>query len=438
MAAPAAPAAPVALDAEERALLAGAGGRAAAFAMRLVLRAAEIMGAPRLLPVSFAHLDACHYYGRAHLDFARFLARHRARFRIPTWGNTLVFGLAGPDPRADADREARAEGRALARLYEALGCRPVWTCAPYQLPGGPGFGEHIVAAESNAVAYYNSVVGARTNRYGDFLDVACALVARVPEAGLHTDAGRRATVAFDVAHLPEALRRSELFCHVLGTLVGERAGSRVPVITGLPSETPPDSLKALAAAVAAAGGVAMFHAVGVTPEAPSLEAATGGIPPAEQHRVSPAELVAARDSLSTGRPGPLSMVALGTPHFSLAEMTRAAERIAGRRVAPGVKLYVSTSRGVAELARARGAAAVLEAAGAEILVDTCTYFSPAVRGARGRVMTNSAKWAWYAPGMLGVEVVFGSLEECIDSAVAGEVRRDPALWAGGTWGLGNG
>jgi predicted aconitase len=422
------------LSAADRARLAGAEGAALQFAMEVVVRAARIMGAPHLIDAGFAHIDACHYYGRAHLDFARFLTARGARFRIPTWTNTVPVSLLAPDPRAGEAPEAQAEARALARLYGDLGCRTVWTCAPYQLPGGPGLGDQIIVGESNAVAYYNSVVGARTNKYGDFLDVCCGLTGRVPCAGLHSDAGRRARVRFDIADLPAALRRSELFCHVLGHLMGPLAGARVPVITGLPADTPADSLKAIAAAGAASGGIAMFHAVGLTPEAPSLEVACGGAPE-ETITVTPEMLVAARDSLSSAGHGPVSMVALGTPHFSLTEFERAAALIDGRKVHPDVALYLTTSRFVAELAAQKGHAQVLEKAGAAILVDTCTYFAPAVRAARGRVMTNSAKWAYYAPGMLPVEVAFGSLEDCIESAVKGAVTRSDAIWSDQAWGL---
>jgi predicted aconitase len=217
--------------------------------------------------------------------------------------------------------------------------------------------------------------------------------------------------------------------------MGRIAGSRIPVITGLPPGTPPDSLKAIAAAGGASGGIAMFHAVGITPEAPNLEAATGGHDPEETVTVTPEALVAARDSLSSAGDGPVSMVALGTPHFSLTEFERAAALIEGRKVSGHVALYISTSRFVAEMAAAKGWAEALERAGAIILVDTCTYFAPAVRAAKGRVMTNSAKWAYYAPGLLPVEVAFGSLEDCIETAVRGQVTRRGAVWSDGAWGL---
>jgi predicted aconitase len=427
--------APLHLTEADRALLDGAAGEALQFAMQVVVRAARIMAAPRLIDAGFAHIDACHYYGRAHLDFARFFTERGARFEIPAWTNTLTVSLMRPEVREGADPLVLAEARELAGLYVKLGCRPVWTCAPYQLPGGPALGDQIIIGESNAVAYYNSVIGARTNKYGDFLDVCAALTGRVPFAGLHTDEGRRARIIFYISDLPETLRGTELFCHVLGHLMGRIAGSRVPAINGLPPETPPDSLKAIAAAGASSGGIAMFHAVGVTPEAPDLEAATGGDDPEETVTVTPEMLVAARDSLSSASDGPVSMVALGTPHFSLTEFERAAALIEGRKVNGHVTLYISTSRFVAELAANKGWAEILERAGAIILVDTCTYFAPAVRAAKGRVMTNSAKWAYYAPGLLPVEVAFGSLEDCIETAVRGQVTRRDSVWSEAAWGL---
>ena len=139
-------------------------------------------------------------------------------------------------------------------------------------------------------------------------------------------------------------------------------------------------------------------------------------------------LTQAHAELSTARDGPLDAVALGTPHFSFTEFADLVALLDGRRVKEGMKVFVSTSRGVRDIIRAKGWLQELEAAGIEIPVDVCTYYSPKVRGLKGRVMTNAAKWAYYAPGMLGVEVAFGSLRECLESAVRGEVWRDPALW----------
>ena len=421
------------LTSEEQTFLAGDAGPAMQFAMQLVVKAAEMMGAPRLLPTNYLHIDACHYYGRAHLDFARFLLKHGAKFEIPAWTNTVPVSLIDEEVRDQADPTALSEARELAELYLQLGAKPVWTCAPYQLPEHPKLGEHIIVGESNAVANFNSVIGARTNKYGDFLDVACGLTKRVPDAGLHTDSARRGTYHIDVSDLPKALRETEFFCHVLGHFVGKTVGSAVPVITGLPSSTHKDSLKAIAAAAAASGGVGLFHVAGVTPEAPDLETAMHGQPAEVYHQVTAKELIQARDSLSSQVSGALDMVALGTPHFSYTEFERLVELLDNRQINSYVTFYVTTSRFIAQLAEAKGWLDQLKKAGVTVLVDTCTYFTPTVRGCKGTVMTNSAKWAYYAPGMLPVKVAFGSMQDCVESAITGKIRRDNKIWADTAW-----
>lgn len=426
---------PVQLDDRDRALLDGAEGEAMRLAMQVVLRAAEISGATRLQDISFAHIDACFYNGQAHVDFARFMVENGARLAVPAWTNTSLVSQVDTDIRPkDSDPVVVSGARLLMELYERLGCVPVWTCAPYQLPGRPKIGDHIVGSESNAVTFYNSVIGARTNKYGDYLDVCAALVGRVPFSGLHTDEGRRGRVLFSLDAIPEALRREDIFHHVLGHRLGRAARSRVPVIQGLPQDSNEDQLKAISAAAAASGAVGLFHAVGVTPEAPDLESALQGREPDEEIRVLPEELIEARDSLSIGSGGRLDMVAVGTPHFSFTEFARLVPLVESRRVHQRTAFYVSTSRHVQAQVQEEGWMEVLERAGVRVIVDTCTYFSPAVRGCRGRVMTNSAKWAYYAPGMLAVESVFGTLEECVESAVRGEVWRDRRLWRDHTWG----
>jgi predicted aconitase len=414
------------LPEKTRAQLAGAHGPAMQLAARLVIKAAEIMGAERLIPISFAHLDACFYTGQAHVDFVRFLTENGAALAVETWTNNGVVSLADPSLRPRAEDPEMVEGAAeLMHLYERLGTRPTWTCAPYQLPGGPKLGDHIAVGESNAVSYYNSVVGARTNKYGDYLDVACALTGLVPDAGLHRDECRRADLHIDATALPEAWRREDIFAHLIGHHAGRLAGRRVPVISGLAADAPKHALKAISSAAASSGGVELWHGTGVTPEAPELAAVFGG---GEMQRVTAEDLARAHRDLSTTRDGPLDAVALGTPHFGLGEFEALVQLFDGRKVKPGLPMLVSTSRGVREMARAKGWIAALEAAGVEVPVDVCTYHSPRVRGLRGRVMTNAAKWAYYAPGMLGVEVAFGSLKECVESAIRGEVWRDPALW----------
>ncbi|MEM7636774.1 MAG: aconitase X, partial [Pseudomonadota bacterium] len=198
------------------AMLSGDQGPALQFAMQLVKRAATAMGASELVPVSFAHIDACFYAGRAHVDFARFMLEARAKFNIPAWTNNGLVSLADENIR-DPKTEMARGAKELMQLYAKLGCRTVWTCAPYQLPGGPVLGDHIVVGESNAVSFYNAAVGARTNKYGDYLDVACGLTGYAPLSGLHTDAGRSAQILFDTSAVPDTLKQQDIYFHLLGT-----------------------------------------------------------------------------------------------------------------------------------------------------------------------------------------------------------------------------
>ncbi len=394
-------------------------------AMRLILTLAKATGASHLIDVTRAHIDGCLYHGAVGLDFVERLAASGAIVRIPTTLNVSSLDLLHPDLyRGDAAVAAAA--RRQMDAYVALGCRPTWTCAPYQLVDRPRFGEQIAWAESNAIVFANSVLGARTNRYGDFIDVCAAITGRVPASGLHLDESRLADVVIDVSPFEDADRRRDVFFALLGHVVGRLAGARVPAIVGI-EEATEDQLKALGAGVASSGAVGLVHVVGVTPEAPTLDAVAGGRPlPTE--RIGPTELRAARDELAPVRDGVLRSVNLGTPHASAAELATIAVLLSGRRVADDVACYVSTGREVAN--SAPDAIAALEDAGVRIVTDTCTYITPIIDTDGGVHMTDSAKWAYYAPANLGVDVVFAATEECVASAVAGRVMRDEVIFSG--------
>jgi predicted aconitase len=417
----------VSLDERDREMAAGAHGDAVALAMRLITRIAAADGAERLIDVTSAHVDSCLYHGDAGLDFAERLVTGGGQVAVPTTLNVSSLDLLHPG-LVRADESLREKGRRLMAAYVAMGCTPTWTCAPYQSPTRPGPGEHVAWAESNAIVFANSVLGARTGRYGDFIDICAALTGRVPEAGLHLDRNRRARIVFRLPRLGERLAASDALYPVVGHLVGRRTGSLVPAIVGLPGEASEDDLKAVGAAAASSGGVAMFHAVGITPEAATLDDALGGSEPDLTVTVTPADLRAARDELTTDASGPLAAVSVGTPHFSVAEFRTLARLLSGASVAPGVEFYVNTSREVLAVAAAEGTIDAVRAAGAEVVTDTCTYITPVIRGRDGVVMTNSGKWAWYAPGNLGVAVAYGSLEDCVASAVAGRIVRDEGVW----------
>jgi predicted aconitase len=396
--------------------------------MRLVVRAAEVSGAEELIDITGAHVDSCLYHGQATLDFVDRLVDGGARVSVPTTLNVGAVDLLHPELNR-GDPAATEKGRLLMDRYASLGARPTFTCAPYQLAERPSIGQQVAWGESNAIAFCNSVLGARTNRYGDFLDIAAAITGRVPNAGLHRTDARRATLVLTLApDVPDALRDTDALFPVLGLVLGRRAGSAVAVIDGLPPGQSVDRLKSLGAAAASSGSVAMFHVVGSTPEAPTLDAALQGRTPDGAATISMADLRAAREQLSTGEGERLVGVSIGTPHASLAELERYADLLGNDRISDGVECLVSTGRDVLAAAAERGIAERLRTAGVELLVDTCSYFAPILRNPSGPVMTDSAKWAYYAPGNVGAEVVFASTEECLRSAVAGRIVRDEAPW----------
>jgi predicted aconitase len=407
-------------------MLAGDDGPGSALALRLVVRAAEVLDADRLIPITGAHVDSCLDHGQATLDFVDRLVDGGARVRVATTLNVGAVDLLHPELwRGDPNRAAR--GRRLMEQYVALGCRPTFTCAPYQLADArPAKGEQVAWGESNAIVFANSVLGARTNRYGDFMDVAAAIAGRVPEAGLHKTDARMAQVVVTLANdVPPDLRDDDSLYPVLGIVIGRLAGGSIPAVVGLPPDLGEDRLKALGAAAASSGAVALLHVVGSTPEAPTLADALQGAEPEAELVVTLHGLREARAELGGVAGGPLSAVSLGTPHASAQELALIADRLDGRRVSDHVELVISTGRDVLAAVEASNVPDRLRAAGAELLVDTCSYISPVLREPRGPVMTDSGKWAYYAPGNIGAEVVLGSLAECVDSAVAGQVVRHP-------------
>lgn len=412
----------VALDQRDRAWLAGESTPADALAMRIVVAVAEAMGAASLLDIDAAHIDSCLFHGRAGLDFVERLVHGQGSVRVPTTLNVGSLDLLHPDLYR-GDPETARLGRRQMEAYESLGCRPTWTCAPYQLVERPAFGRHVAWAESNAIVFANSMLGARTHRYGDFVDICAAIVGRVPAAGLHLDAARLGQVVYRLSDEVMRLVPHDVLYPVLGHLIGLDCGSAVPVIDGLPPSVSEDRVKALGAAAASSGSVAMVHIVGTTPEAPDVGAALGGREPLRTVSVDLAALRAARDDLSTVPDGEsLDAVALGTPHASADEMEALVRYLDGRR--PRIDLTVNTGRDI--LAAVPEAVRSLEAAGVRIVTDTCTYITP-ILDARV-VMTDSAKWAWYAPANLGVDVMFGSTADCVESAVAGRVVRSSEVW----------
>ena len=403
----------VRLTAHDRALLAGEFGKAAQVAMQIVLRMAQLQGAEQLIDITQAHIDGCIYTGPASLRFARQLVEWGAKVRVPTTLNSISVDQRrwrelGIDPALGEPASA------LGDAYMAMGAQLSFTCAPYLLDSAPKAGEQIVWAESNAVVYANSVLGARTLKYPDYLDICIALTGRAPLTGCHLDARRKARLHVE---LPPLADLDDSFYPLLGYHIGALAGSRIPLISGLEQHLPDlDDLKAFGAAFATTSSAPLFHIAGVTPEALDPAQVLDG--PLPVTRVTLADLLLSWQELNSARDPSVDVVSLGNPHFSLSEFARLARLCQGRHCHPHVVLAITCGRAVLEQARAAGHIAAIEAFGATLVCDTCWCMlgEPVIPPAARNLMTNSGKYAHYAPGLVGRKVHFASLAECVDAA----------------------
>ena len=424
------------LTESDRAMLAGASGEAVRFAMTIILQMAEITGAEDLRSIEAAHIDACALRSPSSLEFIERMVEGEGRFRVPT-----TLSMVSLDLRHWRDlgvpKDFAASAKRIANAYRTLGGIPVWTCAPYQGYLTPRFGQHVAWGESNAVAYANSVLGARTNRCADYMDVCAALTGRVPNVGLHCTENRAGDVLIRVEGTREEAWQHPEAWAALGHWVGEQVGSRIPVIEGLPRSAPNDGLKAFAAAVASAGGVALFHLTGITPEAPDTRTAFQGRDPVETFQLTPGSLAQSWESLST--PGssrqnaPIDTVIVGCPHTSFTEfeaLAGAIHELGDAHIHPDTQFLVITHETSHALAIRAGLIEPLESFGATIVFDTCPFHSPIVRTDARAIMTNSGKCAYYAPGELQADVVFGTLRACVRSAAEGRVMKETLEWMG--------
>jgi predicted aconitase len=420
---PGAPGGSVHLDAIDRAMLSGEHGKAAEIAMRLLVRMAGLQGAERLLDVTQAHIDGSVYTGPGSLRFAQMMLAWGATLRVPTTLNAISVDyrrwreLGVP---ASLGRPATA----LADAYVAMGAMPSFTCAPYLLATAPSFGEQIGWGESNAVAYANSVLGARTMKYADMLDLCIAITGRAPRGGCHLDAGRRATLVLDAVFPPDA---DDSFWPLLGYCCGLLCGHEIPLIRGLEtSGAGAGELKSFAAAFATATPVPMFHIAGVTPEAAGQSAM-------RTRTIGITDLRAAWAELDTAPGDEIGLVSLGNPHFSTGEFAALAALVRGRTRSPNVPVIITCGRDVHRQATEAGFIAAVEAFGAQIVMDTCWCMlgEPVVPRSARTLMTNSGKYAHYAPGLTGRDVRFGSLAACVQAACCGVATRTFPDWLSG-------
>ncbi|MGK9041879.1 DUF521 domain-containing protein [Rhizobium sp. SA279] len=401
----------------DRAMLEGRDGIAVQQAMRITVAMAAQQGASALVDVTQGHIDGCIYASPANLTFAEKMAEMGAKVRVPTTMNAISVDKAHwrsqGMPEDFGDPAAR-----LADAYVRMGCRPTFTCSPYLLDSAPRAGDMIAWAESNAVIFANTVLGARTAKHPDFLDLCIALTGRAPLAGVYLEENRRPQRIVNVA-LPQGV--DDAFWPLVGYLAGKAAPDCIPLLRGLgPAKPSRDDLKALCAAFGTTSAAPMLHIEGVTPDA--------ALPPLETADIVTVSLsdMAAGWSLLNEGPEEVQLVAIGSPHASLEECHALAAEFAGRRRHADVAVIVTAGQQVIDAAGLDGTLQSLHDSGVQVLPDLCwcSISEPVFPTKTRALMTNSGKYAHYGPGLSGRAVRFGSLADCVESALTG---RAPSL-----------
>ncbi len=395
------------LTEEERSWLAGEGGVALRRAMEIIVALGRIYGAARLIPVESVQISGVSYrnLGEAGLNFLRRWVSEGAQVRVPTLLNPTAMDL-GAWTEQGLDPEFARRQEEIVALFAQMGVgygSPIPTCTPYHIGHRPAFGSHLAWAESSAVSFANSVLGARTNREGGPGAIAAALTGRVADYGFHLDEKRRPTIAVEIEEQPQTVSDFS----ALGTVVGSEVKRGVPYFVNLEVSEPlrEAKLKALGAAMAATGAVALYHVEGVTPEADLFP------PPEERVRIG---MLRKGYALLTDTPT-VDLVWIGCPHASVEEIGAVAAMLEGKRLRR--PLWITCARQVRGAAIEAGYAAIIEAAGGKLYTDACLAIAPLREMGITRVATPSAKAAFYLRNLAGVGVRFGTLQECIQLAM---------------------
>lgn len=398
------------LTPEEKAMLAGEYGRATQKSMEILTALGTIYGAKRMIPVTSVQISGVSYanLGEAGLEFLAEMADGGGQSRVLTTLNPAGMDVENWQTLGIDQTFAQNQQRVI-DAFARMGVITTCSCTPYLVGNTPHFGEHIAWAESSAVCYANSVIGARTNREGGPSALAAALTGRTPEYGYHLAKNRKPGLTVEVkARLVE----NDDF-GALGKAIGQKleAGGQkpAPYIRGVEQATV-EQLKSFCASVATFGGTAMFYMAGITPEADRME------PPASLPTVTvtQAELEAAHQSMNDATFEEIDFVSLGCPHLSIKEIGRVAELLAGQQVTK--EFWITTARPTKQMADMMGYSAVIEASGAKFATDTCCVVAP-IKGRFKGLATDSAKACYYAYAKNKFKTVLKPFDEVVLEAL---------------------
>lgn len=404
----------------EKRMLDGKEGYPKRKAMEILVTLGEGFRAKKMLEINSVHMPGASIVvaGEAGTKFVEEMYNKGGSFCAFTTTNPGAIDMEKWKELGIDEEDAEVQTR-LTKAYEKMGAVTCGTCTPYFLGNIPRKGEHVAWGESSAIAFANSVLGARTNREGGPSALAAALTGRVPAYGLHLDENRLGKIHVEV----ETEINGVTDYGTLGYYVGSIAKQDIPVFEGILKNVSNDELKGLGAALASSGAVALFHVVGVTPEATSIKDAFGGNKPDYVLNFGVKEKEATEALLNKEKSGDVDWVVIGCPHASIKEFYDIAKALSGRKIKDGVAFWVCTSLPIKAMAERMGYTKVITDAGGIIVCDTCPVLLPARKLAEKMnyksVTTNSAKMANLTAGQFGLFSRYGQLEQVVDAAVKG-------------------
>ncbi len=410
------------LNKEQQEMLEGKHGRGARKAMEILVAYGECYNAERMIPITSVHIAGNYpVLMDEGIEWLEDLAQGGTKVSVYTTKNPEMFDFDDWEelkvPEIYQERQRRIDA-----VLRSLGVTLTYSCHHYLLGNVPRFGDHIAWASSGSQVYANSVIGARSNRDGDHVALAAAITGVIPEWGMHLTENRRGQVVVETERLNlEGFTTADY--QAIGWRVGKIVGDKIPVFVNLPADSAIQNIKGILYTLTVTGAVGLVHLVGITPEAPTLEAAFGGtVRPLDRISVEQKDIDQAYGEISFTSEDKVDMVIFGCPQCSIQEIQEIAGMLEGKSVHPETQLWICTSAWVKTLCERMGLLEALKSCGVRVVADVGAADGPHLylkeQGVRVIAM-NSARGSYYAHNLFGMDTWFGSSRECIQTAISG-------------------
>ena len=406
----------------EQEMLSGEHGVGTQKCMKLLVTMGQVCGAKKMVPITSGHIAGNFtVMGEEGIGWIEELVKEGAKIKVFTTKNPEMFDFEHADELAVPQKYRDIQFR-MNKALKDLGVTLTYSCHHYLVGNTPRFGDHITWASSGSLVYANSVLGARSNRDACHVVIAAGVAGVIPEWGLHLTENRKGQVRVSTKNLNIAEYNLADY-QALGWRVGKIVRDKIPVFVDLPKDISIQAIKAILYSVTVPGAMPLVHMVGITPEAPTLEAACGDNPSAlPLVTVFEEDVNKSFREIYSGKNEKVDLVIFGCPQCAIQEIGEIVEILDGKRVKPGTELWICTSNWMKDLAIRMGYYEKITAAGGKIVADVGAadgpYFYLKERGVKV-IAINSARGSYYSRGLFGMDTWFGTTRECLETAIAG-------------------